>query len=100
MVVGDLEQFKTLRVQRRQPLGDVVEPKMADAVVAKFLEHLGLLFEVAFLAVVGVDAEGEKRFKHGLHALFLRHRPRSQKHANQSHRTIGFSELLSCSHLK
>ena len=57
---GDLKQLEAGGVERLKPLGDVVQPQVADAVVAEFLEHVGLLLQVALLRVVRVDAEGEE----------------------------------------
>ena len=57
---GDLEQLKARRIQRLEALGEVIQPEVADAIVAEFLEHLGLLLEVALLGVVSVNAEGKE----------------------------------------
>ena len=57
---GDLIEFQPDFVEGPQPLGDVVQPNVSDAVVAQFLEHFGLLLQRSLLGVVPVDAEGEE----------------------------------------
>ena len=56
----DLIELQTFRVERLDPLGDLVEKDVADAGVTEFLEHGRLFVERAFLGIVPVDAEGEK----------------------------------------
>ena len=56
----DLEQAQPGLVERLEPLGNVVQPDMTNAVIAQLLEHLGLLLHVALLGVVPVNAEREE----------------------------------------
>ena len=58
---GDLIQLEADGIQRLQPLGDARQrADMADAVVAQFFHHFGLLLERAVLGVMPLDAEGEE----------------------------------------
>ena len=55
-----MEQLQARRVERLESLGHVLEPQVPRAVVSEFLEHLGLLGQVALLGVVGIHAECEE----------------------------------------
>ena len=56
----DLEEAQPGLVERLEPVGDAVEPDVADAVVAQFFEHDGLFLVGAFLGIVPIDAEREE----------------------------------------
>ncbi len=53
----DLEQAQPGLVERLEPVGDAVQPDMADTVIAQFLEHDGLFLERALFGIVPIDAE-------------------------------------------